>query len=62
MPGARGALTAQGMGFAAMPGMDAERDALQALARFVRTSAFAERGAVMTDLDGTAVHLSLIHI
>jgi hydroxymethylpyrimidine pyrophosphatase-like HAD family hydrolase len=44
------------MAFAAMPGMDAERDALQALARFVRTSAFAERGAVMTDLDGTAVH------
>jgi hydroxymethylpyrimidine pyrophosphatase-like HAD family hydrolase len=39
-----------------MPGMDTEPDALQALARFVRTSAFAERGAVMTDLDGTAVH------
>jgi len=43
------------MAFAAVHGMDTERDALRALAQFVRTSSFAERGAVMTDLDGTAV-------
>jgi hydroxymethylpyrimidine pyrophosphatase-like HAD family hydrolase len=36
--------------------MDTELDALEALARFLRTSRFAEQGAVMTDLDGTAVH------
>src|SRR5256885_16065864 len=39
-----------------MPGMDTELDALAALARFLHSSRFAERGAVMTDLDGTAVH------
>src|SRR4029453_14612968 len=44
------------MTLAGVPGMDTELEALQALAQFVRTSAFAERGAVMTDLDGTAVH------
>ena len=36
--------------------MDTFDDALAALARFLGGSRFTERGAVMTDLDGTAVH------
>jgi hydroxymethylpyrimidine pyrophosphatase-like HAD family hydrolase len=36
--------------------MDTPAHYLPALQRFLRESAFAERGAVMTDLDGTAVH------
>jgi len=39
-----------------MPGMDTGLDALAALAQFLHSSRFADRGAVMTDLDGTAVH------
>jgi len=36
--------------------MDTELDAIAELATFLRSSRFAEQGAVMTDLDGTAVH------
>ena len=36
--------------------MDKLLDYLPRLQRFMRDSRFAERGAVMTDLDGTAVH------
>ena len=36
--------------------MDKLLDYLPRLQRFLRDSRFAERGAVMTDLDGTAVH------
>lgn len=36
--------------------MDSLVDTLPRLQRFLRESAFATQGAVMTDLDGTAVH------
>jgi hydroxymethylpyrimidine pyrophosphatase-like HAD family hydrolase len=36
--------------------MDDPADALRSLERFLQSSRFTERGAVMTDLDGTAVH------